>query len=67
METGKEFIDKCLKLNGENAYAYKALGVYYLRLNDTEQAAISFRHSIELDNRIDLGKYADALKLPINL
>lgn len=64
-ETGKEFIDKCLELNSENAYAYKALGVYYLRMNDAEHASFNFRRSIELDKRIDLGKYAGELKLSI--
>jgi Flp pilus assembly protein TadD len=56
-------VDKCLELNAENADAYKALGVYYLKLKHFTNARTNFEKALELDPDLDLSPYDDELKL----
>ena len=63
LEEGKTLIDKCLDLNKENATAYKAMGVYYLKLKDAKQSAVNFMKAVELDKDIDISVYENQLKL----
>ena len=62
LDAGRQFIDLCLKINPKNADAYKALGIYYLKLKDINLANENFNKAIEFDSGIDLGIYADELK-----
>jgi tetratricopeptide (TPR) repeat protein len=61
-ESGREFINKCLNINPKNVDAYKALGIYYLKLKDPNLANENFNKAFELDSDIDLGIYTDELK-----
>ena len=63
LEAGKLLVEKCLELNAENADAYKALGIYYAKKKDVNQAAVNFKKAVELDNDIDLKGYDKELKL----
>ena len=54
--------DRCIEKDPKNADAYKALGIYYLKLKDTNLAIGNFNKAIELDSDIDLGIHADELK-----
>jgi tetratricopeptide (TPR) repeat protein len=65
LEEGKGMINKCLELNSENAYAYKVLGIYYLKLQDIQQATANFNKALTLDSTIDLGPYAEDLELSV--
>jgi Tfp pilus assembly protein PilF len=62
LETGKKLVDQCLSVNENISDAYKALGVYYLKIKNTELATINFTKAKELDSEIDLSKYEDELK-----
>jgi tetratricopeptide (TPR) repeat protein len=63
LEEGRRLIKQCLDINPENPFAYKALGVNYLKLNNIEQAKVNFNKALELDQYIDLGSYAGELNL----
>lgn len=62
LEGGKRLIKQCMDINPNNAYAYKVLGIYYLKVKDTAKANESFSKVRELDGGMDLGIYADELK-----
>jgi tetratricopeptide (TPR) repeat protein len=55
-DAGKALIDESFELTTD-AYAYKALGVYYLKTGDIDNANASFDKALEMDNSIDLSKY----------
>jgi len=57
LEEGKALIDKYLTYDAENAYAYKALGIYYLKSGDEHLAQINFHKAVALNNTIDLSLY----------
>ncbi|MBS1532702.1 MAG: tetratricopeptide repeat protein [Bacteroidetes bacterium] len=57
LEEGKKLIKQCMDINPNNAYAYRGLGIYYLKLNDSEKAAVHFNKALELDSGIDLSPY----------
>ena len=57
LEEGKALIDKYIAHNAEDAYAYKALGIYYVKMGDENFANINFDKALELDNTIDLDLY----------
>jgi Tfp pilus assembly protein PilF len=56
LEAGKALIDESFEL-ATDAYAYKALGVYYLKTGDADKANASFDKALEMDNTIDLSNY----------
>ena len=62
LEEGKTILDKSIASNTANAYTYKSLGIYYLKLKDAVGAADSFKKAVEMDERIDFGYYEDNLK-----
>jgi Flp pilus assembly protein TadD len=62
LEDGKFLVDKCLTLNDENSDAYKALGIYYLKLKDVKLANENFDKAKKLNNDIDFGVFANELK-----
>jgi tetratricopeptide (TPR) repeat protein len=63
LEAGKILADKCIELNENNATAYKALGVYYLKREQLNLANINFTKAKDLDPNIDLIVHTDELKL----
>jgi len=60
---GKALIDKCLQLNVNNANAYKALALYYLRLKNLDLAKTNIDKAIGLAADVDLDTYNRELKL----
>ncbi|GAA4907743.1 hypothetical protein [Mucilaginibacter defluvii] len=57
LKEGKNLIELSLKTDGENAYLYKGLGIYYLKINDITEADNLFKRAIELDASIDIDQY----------
>ena len=57
LEDGKVYIDKSLLLDKHNATAYKYMGIYYIKKEDTEMAKISFAKAKELDADIELDEH----------
>ncbi|MGZ3778121.1 MAG: hypothetical protein ACXVI9_11300 [Mucilaginibacter sp.] len=62
LDGGKKLVKQCLDINPDNAYAYKVLGIYYLKVKDTMHANENFNKARELDSGMDLGVYAEELK-----
>jgi len=63
LKEGKKLIDTCLELNEYIADAYKALGVYHLKLKDKVSAAANFEKAAALDDTIDLTIHLEELAL----
>lgn len=54
LEEGKLFVDKTLESDPNDAYAYKALGIYYNRCGNMRMEKSCFDKAVELDNTIDI-------------
>ena len=54
LEEGKLLVEKALETDIKDAYAYKALGIYYRKQGNTEMEKVCFDKAIEIDNTIDL-------------
>ena len=52
-----------LEISKENADAYKNLGIYYLRMRDTDKARANFEKAKQFDSSLDLSEYDEELKL----
>jgi len=63
LEAGKRLLKQCLDINPQNAYAYKSLGIYYLKINDKEKATVNFNKALEWDSHIDLSPFSEGLEL----
>ena len=61
LKEGKRLIDTCLELNENIADAYKALGLYYLKLKDKPKATANFEKAAALDDTIDLTVHLEEL------
>ena len=61
-EEGKQLLDKGMVLSTDYFYAYKALGVYYLKTNQPRQALLEFEKSKQLNNSVNLENYTDEAK-----
>lgn len=62
LEEGKKSVKVCLELSKQSALAYKALGIYHLKLKNIEEASANFEKAAALDEHTDLGIYYDELK-----
>jgi len=61
LKEGKRLIDTCLELNEYIADAYKALGLYHLKLKDKANASANFEKAVALDATIDLTIHLEEL------
>jgi len=61
LKEGKRLIDTCLELNEYIADAYKALGLYHLKLKDKANASANFEKAAALDGTIDLTVHLEEL------
>jgi Tfp pilus assembly protein PilF len=59
LDEGKQLAEKSIELDPCNAYAYKHLGIYYLKVSDKENALANFNKAIELDGTIDIQEYLE--------
>jgi tetratricopeptide (TPR) repeat protein len=62
LDGGKKLVKQCLDINPNNPYAYKVLGIYYLKLKDATGANEHFDKALGLDPGMDFGVYAEELK-----
>ncbi|MCC8409982.1 hypothetical protein LJ707_13675 [Mucilaginibacter sp. UR6-1] len=62
LEEGKALIDKCFEYGGDdNAYMYKALGIYYMKIDDLTKARENFDKAKKLDSWVDVDDYITQL------